>query len=227
MKVLEGFVERLHQRTNSQHKGCKNNSINWETDEKKVRPRSRKVNFYANILVIKDPQTPANEGKVFKFRYGVKIHEKIMEKLNPENKDIDPMIPVFDYEKGANFKLKIKTIKSNINGRNVSYPNYDASSFAEPTPIGMSDKELEALDSKLYSLETIVNPKEFKSYDTLATEFIKKTGIVIATNESETASAPAPVVKPVEKKVEKVEEPSPLPEAEGNDDDDFFANLRA
>ncbi|HET8686887.1 MAG TPA: hypothetical protein VFM18_09510, partial [Methanosarcina sp.] len=59
----------------------------WDTGTKEnqdiVRKRKRKTTYIANILVIKDPANPANDGKVFKFKFGKKIKEMIDAKAQP------------------------------------------------------------------------------------------------------------------------------------------------
>ena len=160
---------------------CKHNYKLWATDRNLASIRKAKTSYYANILVVKDPATPENEGKVFKFKYGVKMQEKIMEKLSPAKGSIDDPVPVFDYEKGANFKLKVKTQRMILNGKDVSVPNYDSSMFMEPSPISLNgktltDEEIEEIDKKLYKLNEIVDKSKFKSFSELAEMFYKKTG---------------------------------------------------
>ena len=50
-----------------------------EADKETVRKQKRQLNYYSNIYVVKDPANPANEGKVFLFRYGKKIFDKLNE----------------------------------------------------------------------------------------------------------------------------------------------------
>jgi hypothetical protein len=159
---------------------CKFNQTIWNSDETRARNQKRKVNFFANVLIIRDPNCPENEGKVFKFRYGVKLHEKLMEKISPES-DIDDPVQVFDYDRGANFKLKIKTQKIFLGGKERPVPNYDASSFAEPSPISLdgnalTDSELNELDGKIHRLKDLTDERNIKSYAELADLFFKKTG---------------------------------------------------
>lgn len=178
---------------------CKENGRIWTTDEDTARKRSRKMSFYTNVLVVKDKQHPEYEGKVMKFRYGIKIHDKIMAKLQPEDEDFEQKVVVFDYDEGANFKLIIKTVDSG----GKKYLNYDSSEFATPSPIGMgkapfTDEEVGEIDEKLFPLQPIVAEDQFKSYDFLANKFIQKTGIVIDTDPDAIPSAkaaPKPVVK--------------------------------
>lgn len=218
---------------------CKENSRIWDEDTRTARPRSRKLSYYANIMVVKDPQNPENEGKVFKYRYGVKIHEKIMEKLQPENPDIDEPVEIFDYVEGANFKLKVKTVKSMINGREVKFLNYDASSFSEPTHIinpetgdEMDDSDVERLENEMYPLSDIIKPTEFKSYQEIAELFNKKTGLNIST--SPTGTVKQDVVsedtsEPIAAKKQSTPEPEELNMSTATDDDDdeddFFKKL--
>jgi len=114
-----------------------------------------------------------NEGKVFIFRYGKSIHDLIMEKISPEEGSIDEQVHVHDYDEGLNFKLKIKPKASG----KKSYNDYSGSSFSETiTPIAETDKEIDAIDKKLYTLEQIVSPDKFKSFDALKTHFLSKIG---------------------------------------------------
>ena len=218
---------------------CKENQRIWDAETSTARPRSRKASFYANIMVIKDPQTPENEGKVFKYRYGVKIHEKIMEKLQPDNPEIDEPVMIFDYAEGANFKLKVKTVKSMIHGREVKFLNYDASAFSEPTHIvnsdgeEMNDADVEALEGQLHSLSKIIAPEEFKSYSEIAELFNKKTGLSIATSptgsvskntQEEVVDNEPPAAK--RQKAEQVETVNITQSSVDDDDeDDFFRKL--
>ena len=66
----------------------KANTMLWnsgiESDKGIARDRKRKLSYYSNILVVEDSINAQNEGKVFLFRYGKKIFEKIESKMNPE-----------------------------------------------------------------------------------------------------------------------------------------------
>ena len=44
-----------------------------EKDKETVRKQKRKLSYYSNIYVVKDPANPQNEGKVFLFKFGKKI----------------------------------------------------------------------------------------------------------------------------------------------------------
>jgi hypothetical protein len=129
-----------------------------ETNKEIVRKQKRKLNYYSNIYVVKDPANPQNEGKVFLFKYGKKIFDKIMEAMQPEFEDEEPINP-FDFWAGANFKLKI--VKKD------GYWNYDKSEFDRVAPLLDDDDALESIWKKEYSLTAITAPDQFKSYEDL------------------------------------------------------------
>ena len=54
-----------------------------ESDKAIARAQKRKLAFISNIYVITDQGNPENEGKVFLFRYGKKIFDKINDVMNP------------------------------------------------------------------------------------------------------------------------------------------------
>ena len=129
-----------------------------DSDKDTVRKQKRKLSFYSNIYVVKDAANPENEGKVFLYKYGKKIFDKIMEAMQPEFEDETPINP-FDFWQGANFKLKLKKV--------AGYWNYDSSEFDRPGPLLDDDDALEALWKKQYSLAAITAPDQFKSYEDL------------------------------------------------------------
>ena len=129
-----------------------------ESDKDVVRRQKRKLSYYSNIYVVKDPVNPDKEGKVFLFKFGKKIFDKVMEAMRPEFEDESPINP-FDFWQGANFKLKI--VKKD------GYWNYDKSEFAEVSPLLEDDDALEALWKKEYSLSAVTAADQFKSYDDL------------------------------------------------------------
>ena len=130
-----------------------------ESDKDVVRRQKRKLSYYANIYVVKDPTNPQNAGGVFLYKFGKKIFDKIMEAMQPEFEDETP-INCFDFWQGANFKLKI--VKKD------GYWNYDKSEFDSVSPLLDDDDALEALWKKEYSLAAVVASDQFKSYDDLS-----------------------------------------------------------
>ena len=129
-----------------------------ESDKDVVRKQKRKLSFYANIYVVKDPANPQNEGGVFLYKFGKKIFDKIMDAMQPEFEDETPINP-FDFWQGANFKLKLKKV--------AGYWNYDSSEFDRQRPLLDDDDALEALWKKQYSLSAFTAADQFKTYDEL------------------------------------------------------------
>ena len=129
-----------------------------ESDKDTVRKQKRKLSYYSNIYVVKDPTNPQNEGKVFLFKYGKKIFDKVMEAMQPEFEDVTPINP-FDFWQGANFKLKI--VKKD------GFWNYDKSEFDSVAPLLSDDDALEAIWKKEYSLAAVTATDQFKSYEDL------------------------------------------------------------
>ena len=140
------------------------NSALWnsgvESDKEIARKQKRKLQYYSNIYVVKDSANPENEGKVFLYRFGKKIFDKIMEAMQPAFDD-EVAINPFDFWKGANFKLKIRKVDG--------YWNYDKSEFEGVSPVLDDDDALEKMWKTQYSLAEFSAPTNFKSYDELKT----------------------------------------------------------
>ena len=138
------------------------NSALWntglETDKETARKQKRKLEYYSNIYVVSDPKHPENNEKVFLFRYGKKIFDKIMAAMQPEFEDETPINP-FDFWEGANFKLKIRKVDG--------YWNYDKSEFDSVSTLKDSDDALDSIWKTQYSLTEFTAPTNFKSYDEL------------------------------------------------------------
>lgn len=197
------------------------NSMLWNSgddnskERKQARDQKRRLTYISNIYVISDPKNPENEGKVFLFKYGKKIYDKIHLLMNPEFEGDDPVDP-FDLWKGANLRLKIR----NLDG----YRNYDQSTFESPKPLKDNDKELEKIWNSQYSLKEFIDPKQFKSYD----ELKAKLHDVLELDTPTRPSAPAALsnekkavaTKP-QTRVEDDEDESPFVE-----DDDDLASFR-
>jgi len=181
---------------------CEANSELWnsgsDSNKKIASDRKRKLTYIANILVVQDPKHPENEGKTFLFKFGKKIFDMIMGKLQPESNEYDPVEPlnVFDFWKGANFKLRVRSV--------AGYVNYDKSEFDAPTALlGGDDAKLEELWNKQHSLKAFTDPAEFKSYEELKSKFDsvnKGSATKTASAEEEEIEDDVPVVKTVKAK---------------------------
>ena len=128
-----------------------------EANKKIAQERKRRLSYIANILVVSDPKHPENEGKVFLFKFGKKIFDKIMDKARPTFEDEKP-VNVFDFWEGANFKLRMR--------KKDGFTNYDESAFMEPSEIGDDDK-IVAIANAQHKLSEFLDRKNFKSYEEL------------------------------------------------------------
>jgi hypothetical protein len=140
------------------------NSAYWntgiESDKEIARKQKRKLQYFSNIYVVSDSKHPENEGKVFLFRYGKKIFDKLMAAMQPEFEDEKAINP-FDFWEGANFKLKIRKV--------AGYWNYDSSDFDTPSAIFDNDAQIEEVWKTQYPLSEFSAASNFKSYEELKT----------------------------------------------------------
>jgi len=133
-----------------------------ESDKDIARNRKRRLSYYSNILVVSDPKNPENEGKIFLYKFGKKIFDKVMEKMQPEFEDETAINP-FDFWGGANFRLKVRKV--------AGFVNYDKSEFEDASPLlDGDDAQLEELWQKQYSLAEFNDPSNFKPYGELKTK---------------------------------------------------------
>lgn len=149
-----------------------------------ARKQKRAVKYVSNILVVKDPANPENEGKVFLYEYGKKIFQKIQEAMIPDADPVDEKDPLnpFCPWKGANFKLKCRKVDG--------YPNYDHSDFSSPEPLfGGDDDRIQSLWQTQRKLSDLVDPAQFKSYEDLKKRLDRVLGL--SANARVESAAPA------------------------------------
>tara|TARA_B100000768_G_C11048876_1_gene277483 strand:- start:40 stop:648 length:609 start_codon:yes stop_codon:yes gene_type:complete len=192
------------------------NSAYWnsgvESDKEIARKQKRKLQYFANILVIKDSANPQNEGKVMLYRFGKKIFDKCMEAMQPAFEDENPVNP-FDFWEGADFKLKIRKVDG--------YWNYDKSEFDAPSPIFKNDDEIEAVWKKQYPLVEFSAETNFKSYDELKKRLDTVLAGTTTVGNVTTLMEDEPIVSTAT--VDTKEEPAPTPTVTENDEDDTMS----
>ena len=193
------------------------NGLLWnsgrEEDKQTARDRKRRLHYVSNIMVVSDSANPDAEGKVFLYKFGKKIFDKIMDQMQPQFADEEPVNP-FDFWEGADFKIKIRKVEG--------WTNYDKSEFSAPAAVaGGDDAALEGIYNKLYSLSEFTNPEHYKTYAELKAKLNRVLGVdagaTMAPEDMQYAPAPS----------EKVAEPEPVATSEGNEDDtlSYFAKL--
>ncbi len=180
-----------------------------ESDKETARKQKRKLEYYSNIYVVSDPKHPENNGKVFLFRYGKKIFDKIMAAMQPEFEDETPINP-FDFWEGANFKLKIRKVDG--------YWNYDKSEFDSVSALLDDDAKLDATWKTQYPLADFHAPSNFKSYE----ELKKRLDDVLS--GTVTASAVSMMDEDIVETPQFKSEPEPsIPEVSQEEDDDTMS----
>ena len=186
--------------------------------------RKRKLHYVSNILVVSDPSNPDNEGKVFMYKYGKKIFDKLMEAMEPQFEDETPFSP-FDFWEGADFKLKIRKVEG--------YRNYDKSEFATPTALSDDDAKLEGIYGQLHDLGEFTAPTNYKSYAELKAHMAKVLGESVPqtpqqTSDLDESTPPKSPSKSVPPVMSEPEVPAPALDVSDDDAEDamsYFANL--
>ena len=183
-----------------------------DSDKDIARKRKRKLSYYSNIYMVSDPKHPENEGKVFLYRYGKKIFDKISEAMQPQFEDEKAINP-FDFWKGANFKLKIRKVDG--------YWNYDKSEFEGVKPLAKDDESIKAIWSKQYPLKSFVDPSNFKTYDELKEKLNR---VIMGTRNTSTVET-VDLPQQTNGKVKKVDVSHSKPASEEDDTLSYFSKL--
>jgi len=198
------------------------NSRLWNTgneaDKEKARAQKRRLHYVTNIMVKSDPGNSANEGKVFLYKFGKKIFDKIMDVMQPSFADEEAVNP-FDFWEGADFKLKIRNVEG--------YRNYDKSEFAKPSALSNDDTKLEEIYNKLYNLGEFVDPTNYKSYNDLKTKLNRVLGEEVVSMGTNTMAHEAVMNEPVAaQNVTQISEAPVSNQTESDDDTmSYFAKL--
>lgn len=196
------------------------NSTLWnrgdEAGKEQARKQKRRLTYISNIYIVKDPAHPENEGKVFLYKYGKRIFDKINDQMNPEFEDESPVNP-FDLWEGANLKMKIRNVEG--------YRNYDKSEFDGESTLLDDDDKLEQVWGSQYSLQEFVDTKNFKSYEELQARLNRVLGASAVSSTAEEVDEDISP-EPRQAAAPKVEEESPSWSEESSDDSlDFFKQL--
>lgn len=207
-------------------------STTWKSGDKDgARQFKRRTKYHANVLVVKDPQNPENEGKVFIYAFGAKILEMIQEAMVESDDPLDDSVKFnpFCMWEGANFRLR----QQEVDG----WPNYSKSKFDAPSPVG-SDEEIEDIWNTAHSLAFLTDPSAFKTYDELQARLNVVMGTVSegedrpASRPTSTASKQIDVTetrtptsrKPVEE--DEYSTPKSVEDDDSENDDDLDAWLQ-
>ena len=188
---------------------------------RQARAQKRRLTYISNVIVLKDPATPENEGKVFLFKYGKKIFDKLQEVMHPQFPDEQPMNP-FDLWDGANFQVKIRNVEG--------YRNYDKSQFSEVGPLLDDDDKLEKIWKKQHALKPFIDKSNFKTYDELKRKLTEVLGLDETFGEvpdnKPKAQKPKAVAKSEDDEI-PFDPPLTKPKATEDDDDESLAFFKS
>ena len=213
------YIENSRTTINQKDPVSEYNSKLWntglESDKEIARKQKRKLSYYSNVYVVSDPKHPENEGKVFLYKYGKKIYDKLLAAMQPEFQDETPINP-FDPFTGANFKLKIRKVDG--------YWNYDKSEFEATSKLSEDESKVEEICQKSYALSEFTNSSNFKSYEELA----KRMDIVLSgtTKVGNVQESLENEVKSPDSNPQKEAKSAPQVKAQdvvGSDDDDTMS----
>ena len=193
------------------------NSTLWnsgiEANKEVARKQKRRLNYTANVYILKDPAHPENEGTIKLYRFGKKIFDKINDLMNPEFEDESPVNP-FDLWAGANFKMKIRKVEG--------YSNYDKSEFEASSALLEDDDKMEEIWKSENSLKELVSEDKFKTFDELKTKLDRVLGL-----GSEFSPTPKSVDVPFDGGKPYTAPPKPAVEStnDGDESMDYFQKL--
>ena len=172
------YIEKSLTTLNKKDPVSEYNTTLWNTgieaNKESARKQKRRLHYVANVYVVSDPKNPDNEGRVYKYRFGKKIFEQLKEAISPAFEDESAINP-FDLREGANFKIKIRKVDG--------YWNYDKSEFDSTSPLG-DEAMINSVFSQVHSLNEVIAPSEFKTYEELKEKLDRVLGLSGAVSSS-------------------------------------------
>lgn len=138
----------------------------WQQGKKEeARQFARQTRFYTNILVIKDPAEPANEGKVFLLDLSQSLKLMLENAMFPSDADralgAEPKA-LFNPLQGHNFKLVSSKAAT-------GFITYEKSSVVDAVTSVFDSKEeaVAFIKENCYPLDDFLKPEAYKSYEEL------------------------------------------------------------
>lgn len=138
----------------------------WQQGKKEeARQFARQTRFYTNILVIKDPAEPANEGKVFLLDLSQSLKLMLENAMFPSDADralgAEPKA-LFNPLQGHNFKLVSSKAAT-------GFITYEKSSVVDAVTSVFDSKEeaVTFIKENCYPLDDFLKPEAYKSYEEL------------------------------------------------------------
>jgi hypothetical protein len=217
---------------------CEYNSKLWRTGDPALmqiaKNRKRRKKFVCNVYVVKDPESPEKEGKVFPFMFGPEVFGLIAEQIKPEFESDEPCFP-FDLFEGSDFNFRVTFQKDK------GMPTYKNSKFINKGTAFLDgdEQKIEEILQSMPELSKWTDPSRGKSYDRLMADcqegYLNVIDIVAPAFDSGKSSAPKPIKSmPVKDTMKALESPDPMPTdadlpsgaVEKDEDEDEIAYLR-
>lgn len=145
-----------------------------------------KPKYVSNVLIVRNPNAPDTEGKVYRFEYGPLVMKMISDAMTDHEDNEAGLIKgfnPFDWKKGANFVFE--------GIQNGKFIKNDTSHFGTPKPINkwngksfieLDDEEIDAIEAQLYTLEDCEHKKEdVRDYQGILDSYFAKNGSPLIT----------------------------------------------
>ena len=189
----------------------------WGAGEKEEAKKFKVYKrIFANILVVKDPRNPENEGKVFLLDMSQKLYELLFKDAEgDEDRDLKQLEP-FDIPNGNDFKLISEKDTNNI----VTYTSRSGW-VRKPRKIARTKAELKELIEKTYLLSDYKQCRVCPSLEEQREALDYYDG-VNASSKSEKAPEKAPENTPEKTPEKKKEVEKPKFDMDDMDDDAPF-----
>jgi hypothetical protein len=135
---------------------------------------SAKSEYITNILIVDDTVDPANNGKVFKYRFSAQIYNKIQFAIAPDkaetikNPDIEPFNP-WDLDNGKDFWLELTPSAKTANG----FPTWDKSTFVVKSRVVEGQ---DALIENAFTLDYLIDGSQLRPVDELEKTLLRFLG---------------------------------------------------
>ncbi len=139
----------------------------WNEGKKEeAKKYSRAFRYLTNIVVVKDPANPDNDGKTFLFDMSPTLFGKIKDAMTPSATELalDPNCAkaVYNPVEGNNFLLKVSKAAT-------GFLSYETSKFDDKITgiYGSNEEATKAIKENAYSLNEFLKEDSFKTYEEL------------------------------------------------------------
>jgi hypothetical protein len=128
-------------------------------DKEKIKPITRKENWFVNAYIISDPTNPENEGKVKAIRYGKELAKIINAAIDGDDAD-EFGVKIFDVAEGCSLKIKCES-RTGMGGSRA-FVTYSASKFTSPSKLeGVDAKKIDNIYESVLELNKFNKPKTY------------------------------------------------------------------